>query len=163
MYGLRMSAMTTKTEINLPPLPVAGEAMSRWAYDESEMQEYARAAVEADRQRRGEPVEPTMPPLTDAMRAVLRNEHCVYDSEDALYAALCDAAQAQRHEFDDCTASPTGKHSESWFANGDCEYCKAGAQPNAPLFWAQAQSSGISGELAEQSGNSGELDRKQDL
>lgn len=40
------------------------------------------------------------------------------------------------HEFDDCTASPTGKHSESWFANGDCEYCKAGAQPNAPLFYA---------------------------
>ncbi|MFT0546976.1 hypothetical protein ACMHYO_11610 [Allopusillimonas ginsengisoli] len=83
--------------------------------------------------------QPTMPPLTDAMRAVLRNEHCVYDSDDALYAALCDAARAQRHEFDDCTASPTGKHSESWFANGDCEYCKAGAQPNAPLFYAQAQ------------------------
>lgn len=40
--------------------------------------------------------QPTMPALTDAMRAVLRNEHCVYDSEDALYAALCDAAQAQR-------------------------------------------------------------------
>lgn len=39
--------------------------------------------------------QPTMPALTDAMRAVLRNEHCVYESEDALYAALCDAAQAQ--------------------------------------------------------------------
>ncbi len=39
--------------------------------------------------------QPTMPQLTDAMRAVLRNEHCVYDSEDDLYAALCDAAQAQ--------------------------------------------------------------------
>lgn len=38
---------------------------------------------------------PKMPPLTEAMRAVLRNEHCVYDSEDALYSALCDAAQAQ--------------------------------------------------------------------
>ena len=49
------------------------------------------------------------------------------------------AAQAQRHEFDDCAASPTGKHSESWFANGDCEYCKAGAQPDAPLFYARAQ------------------------
>ena len=35
---------------------------------------------------------PTMPALTDAMRAVLRNEHCVYDSEDTLYAALCNAA-----------------------------------------------------------------------
>ena len=39
--------------------------------------------------------QPTMPPLTDSMRAVLRNEHEVYESEDALYAALCDAAGAQ--------------------------------------------------------------------
>ena len=39
--------------------------------------------------------QPIMPPLTDAMRAVLRNEHCVYDSEDALYAALVTAAQMQ--------------------------------------------------------------------
>jgi hypothetical protein len=38
---------------------------------------------------------PTMPALTDAMRAVLRNEHDVYLTEDALYAALCDAAGAQ--------------------------------------------------------------------
>ncbi|MFT0533999.1 hypothetical protein ACMHYJ_14395 [Castellaniella hirudinis] len=37
--------------------------------------------------------QPTMPPLTHAMRAVLRNEHCVYDSEDTLYAALGAAAQ----------------------------------------------------------------------
>src|SRR5690606_4787850 len=36
--------------------------------------------------------QPSMPALTDEMRAVLRNEHCVYDSEDALYAALCEAA-----------------------------------------------------------------------
>lgn len=73
--------------------------------------------VEAD--RAAAQAQPTMPALTDAMRAVLRNEHCVYDSEDALYAALCDAAQAQ--------------------------------------------SSGIPGELAEPSGNPGELDSKQDL
>ena len=33
----------------------------------------------------------TMPKLTDAMRAVLRNEHCIYGSEDDLYAALCNA------------------------------------------------------------------------
>ncbi len=39
--------------------------------------------------------QPTMPALTDAMRAVLRNEREVYESEDALYAALCDAAGAQ--------------------------------------------------------------------
>ncbi|WP_368640430.1 hypothetical protein ABRZ04_04245 [Castellaniella ginsengisoli] len=37
----------------------------------------------------------TMPPLTKVMRAVLRNENDVYGDEDALYAALCDAAQAQ--------------------------------------------------------------------
>ncbi|WP_368641724.1 hypothetical protein ABRZ03_02575 [Castellaniella ginsengisoli] len=42
-----------------------------------------------------EQAQPTMPALTDAMRAVLRNEHDVYLTEDALYAALCDAAQAQ--------------------------------------------------------------------
>lgn len=39
--------------------------------------------------------QPTMPALTDAMRAVLRTEHDVYLTEDALYAALCDAAGAQ--------------------------------------------------------------------
>lgn len=60
------------------------------------------------------------------------------DGDHILFAAPV-AAQAQRHEFDDCAASPTGKHSESWFANGDCEYCKAGAQPDAPLFYARAQ------------------------
>src|SRR5690606_28563104 len=35
---------------------------------------------------------PAMPPLTDAMRAVLRNEKDLYGSEDELYAALCVAA-----------------------------------------------------------------------
>lgn len=35
-------------------------------------------------------------------------------------------------EFDDCSSSPTGKHSESWFGNGDCDHCKTGAQ-NAPM------------------------------
>lgn len=34
----------------------------------------------------------TMPPLNDAMRAVLLNEHCVYGSADELYSALCKAA-----------------------------------------------------------------------
>lgn len=36
----------------------------------------------------------SMPALTAAMRDVLRNENCVYGSEDALYDALCAAAQA---------------------------------------------------------------------
>ncbi|WP_368640619.1 hypothetical protein ABRZ04_05400 [Castellaniella ginsengisoli] len=40
--------------------------------------------------------QPIMPPLTDSMRAVLRNENDVYGDEDALYAALCNAAEAQR-------------------------------------------------------------------
>ena len=34
----------------------------------------------------------SMPPLTDAMRAVIRNEHTLYQSEDELYAALVEAA-----------------------------------------------------------------------
>jgi len=29
-------------------------------------------------------------------------------------------------EFDDCSVSPTGKHSESWFVNDNCQYCKTG-------------------------------------
>ena len=31
---------------NLPPLPPAGEHLSKWAYDENDMQAYARAAIE---------------------------------------------------------------------------------------------------------------------
>lgn len=37
----------------------------------------------------------SMPVLTEAMRAVIRNEHGAYDSEDALYAALREAAGAK--------------------------------------------------------------------
>lgn len=48
------------TEIKLPPLPSPGEVMSKWAYDEQDMQAYARAAIEADRQARGEPVAMTL-------------------------------------------------------------------------------------------------------
>jgi len=36
-----------------------------------------------------------MPQLTDAMRAVIRNESTVYGSEDELYAALCQAASLE--------------------------------------------------------------------
>lgn len=42
-------------EFELPQLPAPGEVMSKWAYDESDMQAYATAAIEADRKRRGEP------------------------------------------------------------------------------------------------------------
>lgn len=42
------------------------------------------------------------------------------------------AAATPEPEFDDCSSSPTGKHSESWFGNGDCDHCKTGAQ-NAPM------------------------------
>ena len=74
------------------------------------------------------------------IRAEIGYDHwCAIWSFIAKRLAAPVAAQAQRHEFDDCAASPTGKHSGSWFANGDCEYCKAGAQPDAPLFYAQAQ------------------------
>ncbi|WP_186202336.1 Lar family restriction alleviation protein [Burkholderia gladioli] len=36
----------------------------------------------------------TMPPLNDAMRAVLTNENCIYGTPDELYAALVKAAPA---------------------------------------------------------------------
>ncbi len=29
-------------------------------------------------------------------------------------------------DFDHCTASPTGKHSENWYCNGNCSYCNTG-------------------------------------
>lgn len=50
---------------------------------------------------------------------------------ESLLAALAqvqEQEQKQKSEFDDCKMSPTGKHSESWFGNGDCEHCKAGKQ-----------------------------------
>lgn len=43
--------------------------------------------------------------------------------------------ESEVSEFDDCSASPTGKHSNTWYVNGDCEHCKTGAQPNAPLMY----------------------------
>ena len=36
-------------------------------------------------------------------------------------------------EFDDCKKSPTGKHSASWYCNGDCEHCNSGSAVE-PLF-----------------------------
>ncbi|WP_269497722.1 hypothetical protein [Castellaniella sp. S9] len=54
--------MTTKTEITLPLLPQPCGQIGEYAdemgdaFDVGQMQDYARAAVEADRKRRGEPV-----------------------------------------------------------------------------------------------------------
>ncbi|WP_368647767.1 hypothetical protein ABRZ00_12975 [Castellaniella ginsengisoli] len=56
--------------------------------------------------------QPAMPPLTEAMRAVLRNENDVYGDEDALYAALCDAAQAQSSGISGELAEPSGNSGE---------------------------------------------------
>ena len=47
---------------------------------------------------------------------------------NALRAAISQQLAAPEPEFDDCAKSPTGKHSESWFGNGDCEHCQEGAQ-----------------------------------
>lgn len=41
-------------------------------------------------------------------------------------------------EFDDCAESPTGKHSESWFSNDNCEYCNTG-EVSAPLYYAPSE------------------------
>ncbi|WP_186111306.1 Lar family restriction alleviation protein [Burkholderia gladioli] len=53
------------------------------------------AGMEKDWNRRASPAPAIpMPPLNDAMRAVLTNENCVYGTPDELYAALVMAAPA---------------------------------------------------------------------
>ncbi|WP_186152422.1 Lar family restriction alleviation protein [Burkholderia gladioli] len=53
------------------------------------------AGMEKDWNRRASPAPAiTMPPLNDAMRAVLTNENCIYGTPDELYAALVKAAPA---------------------------------------------------------------------
>ncbi|WP_186260304.1 Lar family restriction alleviation protein [Burkholderia gladioli] len=53
------------------------------------------AGMEKDWNRRPSPAPAIpMPPLNDAMRAVLTNENCVYGTPDELYAALVMAALA---------------------------------------------------------------------
>ena len=37
-------------------------------------------------------------------------------------------------EFDACSKSPNGEHSESWYANNDCDFCGTGAT-DAPLYY----------------------------
>ncbi|WP_368655445.1 hypothetical protein ABRY94_11980 [Castellaniella ginsengisoli] len=65
--------------------------------------------------------QPAMPPLTEAMRAVLRNENDVYGDEDALYSALCDAAQAQPVVNQQLTTEPDREamadEFEAWWIN----------------------------------------------
>lgn len=48
--------------------------------------------------------------------------------------ALEAALKPGEPEFDDCAASPTGKHSESWFCNSNCTHCGTGAV-DEPLYW----------------------------
>ncbi|MBU9174022.1 Lar family restriction alleviation protein [Burkholderia gladioli] len=53
------------------------------------------AGMEKDWNRRASPAPAIpMPPLNDAMRAVLTNENCIYGTPDELYAALVMAAPA---------------------------------------------------------------------
>ena len=47
--------------------------------------------------------------------------------QEVLYTHPAPQALTRPVEFDDCSASATGKHSESWYVNNDCEHCKAGA------------------------------------
>lgn len=69
-----------------------GSLFQSGIYRNSELAGFVRQVLRSVSAAQAQPI---MPPLTDAMRAVIRNEHDVYGNEDALYAALCAAAQAQ--------------------------------------------------------------------
>ncbi|WP_323016389.1 hypothetical protein [Castellaniella sp.] len=88
----------------LPP----ATSRDRWMYQQGRLAERDPRTPGSFAAEIPAQAQPTMPPLTEAMRAVLRNEHCVYDSEDALYAALCNAAgstpSAQDREDDEALA-----------------------------------------------------------
>ncbi len=65
---------------------------------------------------------PTMPPLNEAMRAVLRNERDIYGDEDTLYAALCEAARAaiEAHQRQHTTESLLlGRILATWHNTGE--------------------------------------------
>lgn len=70
----------------------------------------------------------TMPLLTDAMRAVLRNENCIYGSEDDLYTALCAAADVEQRTNDDAISfikdisTQKPEKPDYWSACGQCEH-----------------------------------------
>jgi hypothetical protein len=56
------------------------------------------------------PAQPSLPALTDAMRAVLTNDAGAYQSADELYAALCKAAGAESPDREDILAALTDDH-----------------------------------------------------
>ena len=84
--------MTTHDiDIELPPLP--NYAVKReWGFTDDQMRAYARAAIEADRKRRGRPVNT----LSDAeIREVfLANGFTIKDGHDDLKPYVYDAARA---------------------------------------------------------------------
>lgn len=57
----------------------------------------------------------TMPPLTDAMRAVLRNENCIYGTEDELYTALCEAVGTAAPQAGTLTEAAITEAVKQWF------------------------------------------------
>lgn len=77
--------------------PVAGEAQQAVAVVRDNPEEYgtlidALVALPVGTQLFAAPQASAMPTLNDAMRAVISNERDVYQTPEALYAALCDAA-----------------------------------------------------------------------
>ncbi|MBR8652135.1 hypothetical protein KDH83_02295, partial [Achromobacter sp. Marseille-Q0513] len=101
----QLDAMIGRLKRELASAPVAGEAVA-WEIPNphlgSELTSHKARADEARRLgltvhelfRHAAPQASAMPALNDAMRAVINNERDVYETPDALYAALCDAAGA---------------------------------------------------------------------
>jgi hypothetical protein len=83
---------------------VGAFALKRWldttAYENTRVQDYRTGWFEAVKWLRAilAAASPTLPPLTDSMRAVLRNEKGTYQSEDELYAALVAASTQPKGE-----------------------------------------------------------------
>lgn len=69
-----------------------------------------------------------MPPLTDAMRAVIRNETDVYDSEDSLYAALCTAASQSALATNQNSTEHVVMRGKEFL----CLHCSKSYEPNLP-------------------------------
>lgn len=103
--GVDFAALGRANRAALASAPVAGEAVA-WEIPNphlgSELTSHKARADEARRLgltvhelfRHAAPQASAMPVLNDAMRAVINNERDVYETPDALYAALCDAAGA---------------------------------------------------------------------
>lgn len=74
---------------------LSGATGKRSAFWERPLDDAAtgRGALAKMRALLAAPQASAMPPLTDAMRAVISNERDVYQTPDALYGALCDAAR----------------------------------------------------------------------